>query len=70
MDPIQDTGNQLKEVEGAEGNRNADELEVDGYYTGAPAGITAELLGKAMRQSAVAEDSLQYKSMNVCIRQL
>ena len=50
MDPTQDTGNQLKEVESAAGNRNADELEVDGYYTGAPAGITAELLGLRPRE--------------------
>ena len=60
MAPTQDTGNQLKEVEGSAGTRNADELEVDGYYTGDPAGITAELRGKAMGQPAGAEDSLQY----------
>ena len=45
MDPTQKAGNQLKEVKGAAGNRNADELVLVGYYTGAPAGITAELLG-------------------------
>ena len=44
MDPTQKAGNQLKEVKGAAGNRNADELVLVGYYTGAPAGITAELL--------------------------
>ena len=45
MDPTQKAGNQLKEAKGAAGNRTADELVLVGYYTGAPAGITAELLG-------------------------
>ena len=45
MDPTQEAGNQLKEVKGAAGNKNANELVLVGYYTGAPAGITAELLG-------------------------
>ena len=50
MDPTQNAGNQLKEVDEAAGNRNADELALVGYYTGAPAGITAELLGLHLRE--------------------
>ena len=45
MAPTQKAGIQLKEAKGAAGSRNAYKLVLDGYYTGAPAGITAELLG-------------------------
>ena len=53
MDPTQKAGNQLKEVKVAAGNRNADELVLVGYYTSAPAGITAELLG--LRQGRISQ---------------
>ena len=50
MNPTQSSGNQFKEVGGAAGNRNAGEMELAWYYTGAPAGITAKLFGLRPRQ--------------------
>ena len=50
MNPTQSSGNQFKEGGGAAGNRNAGEMELAWYYTGAPAGITAKLFGLRPRQ--------------------
>ena len=47
MNPTQNSGNQFKELEEAAGNRNADAMELVGYYTGAPAGILQNCLGFA-----------------------
>ena len=75
MDPTQKAGNQLKEVKGAAGNRNADELVLVGYYTGAPAGITAELLGLRPRarwpkHSYYWKRSLLFETCEECVGEL